>query len=406
MKFENIIIVNDFAYVQGGADMVAIYSAIGLSKMGKHVVFFAGCGPISSELFDAGVKVVNVNKKDILHDNNRLRAVTKGIFDNNVKKIFDELLSQYNPNNTIIHVHTWTKALTSAVFSVAARKNFHIVLTLHDFFSVCPNGGFYNYKQQCICKLKPMSIKCIGTNCDLRNYCQKLWRIIRQLMQNSNIRKVRKLHLLAISKKVAEVVVPLFSYNDVSISYLHNPVEILNNEQVDILNNQKYLFMGRLAEEKGPRLFCQAISQLGLKGVVIGDGYLKDSLEKEFPNIEFTGWLTGLQKYNKIKECKCFVFTSRWYETFGLVVAEMQALGVPSIVPEESAAAEQIENHKNGLLYTSGDIVSLKDAIEKFEHMDIREIQKHVLSSFKADLFSLKTHVENLLSIYEKFMCD
>jgi len=402
----NIIIVNDNASVRGGADAVAISTAVGLSESGYHVIFFAATLPVDKDLENAGVEVICLGIQDILHDSNRFRAIKNGIYNKSSEIEFEKLLSNYSPGNTIVHIHTWTKALSSSIFKTAESLGYKIVLTLHDFFSVCPNGGFYNYNRKTICHLRPLSLKCICANCDSRSYLQKQWRVIRQIFQNNEIEKVSNLCLIAVSRKVAEEVEKYLPNKHALLEYLHNPIEVLKSEPIPIEHNDKYLFMGRLAKEKGPDLFCEAITQMGLKGIVVGDGYMRQQLEDKYPNVEFVGWLSGNEKLKVIKECKCSVFTSRWYETFGLVVAEMQALGVPSIVPEESAAAEQIENHKNGLLYTSGDIVSLKDAIEKFEHMDIREIQKHVLSSFKADLFSLKTHVENLLSIYEKFMCD
>lgn len=403
-KVSNIIIVNDNASISGGADVVAISTAIGLAKNGFHVTFFAASSPVKNELIDAGIDVVCLGISDILHDTNRLRAVTNGLYNIAAEKEFKKVLSVFTPEDTIVHIHTWTKALSSSVFYVANSLGFKIVLTLHDFFSVCPNGGFYNYGCQSICHSRPLSLKCLTTNCDSRSYYQKQWRVIRQIIQNKVIERVGDLLLIAVSQKVAEEVGKYIPNKHAIIQYLHNPIEILKSEPVDIEHNSKYLFMGRLAKEKGPELFCEAITLLGLQGVVVGDGYMKQDLERQYPNIEFTGWLSGIEKLKIIKDCKCFVFTSRLYETFGLVVAEMQALGIPSIVPQESAAAGQIENNKNGLLYKSGDMISLIEAIKYFERMDLKEIQKNVLSSFKAEDFSLEAHINNLIKVYDYFL--
>lgn len=401
MNTKTIIVVNDYAYIQGGADAVAISSAIGLSNQSNfRIVFFSGVGPVSNALIDAGVKVICIDKKDILHEKNRFKAAYLGLYDKNVENSFRELLNGYNNCETLIHVHTWTKALTSAVFKVATELNFKIVLTLHDYFSICPNGGLYNYKQKHICYYKPLSLRCLATNCDLRSYSQKLWRVTRQLIQNNNIRKISNLYLLSVSKKVADEVLKIFPVNYEQLFYLHNPIEVLHDGKIDIKSNSKYLFMGRLAEEKGPELFCQALTDLGLHGVVVGDGYMKEELIRKFPNIHFAGWLSGVNKYNAVKECCCFIMTSRWYETFGLVVAEMKALGMPSIVPAESAAAEQIEDSYNGFYFKSGDIDSLKEAILKFENIDKSSIQSNVIDSYSSEHFSTQAHVEKLIDIY------
>lgn len=407
MNTQTIIVVNDYAYIQGGADAVAISSAIGLSKQSDYrIVFFSGVGPVSNALIEAGVKVICVGKKDILHEKNRIKAAFLGLYDRNVEILFRELLNSYNNSDTLIHVHTWTKALTSVVFKVASELNFKTVLTLHDFFSICPNGGLYNYKQKHICYYKPLSLRCLTTNCDLRSYPQKIWRVTRQAIQSNNIRKISNLYLLSVSKKVADEVLKYFPVDYEQLFYLHNPIEVLDDEKIDIKSKSKYLFMGRLAEEKGPELFCQALTDLGLQGVVVGDGYMKEDLIKKYPNIYFAGWLSGKKKYEAVKECCCFVMTSRWYETFGLVVAEMKALGMPSIVPAESAAAEQIEDLYNGFYFKTGDIDSLKEAIHKFENSDKINIQCNVINSFHSDQFSTDAHVKKIIGIYSSILND
>jgi len=58
-----------------------------------------------------------------------------------------------------------------------------VVLTMHDYFSVCPNGSFFIYPTRTLCHLKPMSAACLGTQCDQRTYSHKLWRVARQWTQ-------------------------------------------------------------------------------------------------------------------------------------------------------------------------------------------------------------------------------
>ena len=94
------------------------------------------------------------------------------------------------------------------------------------------------------------------------------------------------------------------------------------------------------------------------------------------------------------------MFASKWYETFGLVVAEMKAMGVPSIVPEESAAAGQIKDSYNGLYFKIGNLDSLIRTISIFEKADLRTIQKNVIESYNYDEYSLDTHIRKLIDIY------
>ena len=75
-------------------------------------------------------------------------------------------LDGFDPHKTIVHVHGWTKSLSSSVVQEALQRDFQIVISLHDYFVACPNGGFYNYKKKHICRLKPLSKACVLSNCD------------------------------------------------------------------------------------------------------------------------------------------------------------------------------------------------------------------------------------------------
>ncbi len=399
MKLKNVIIVNDFAHVNGGVGQVAFSSAKELSHRGYNVVLFTAVSPIDESLEIDGVKVVCLAQKDILTEKNRLRAIVQGCWNKKAYDAFKDLLRVYCPSDTIIHLHGWMKALSPSVLAVTAKTNFKVVLTLHDYFTFCPNGGLFNYQSKKICEVKPSSVACLCTNCDARNYPQKVWRYVRQMFQNYFLRKNKNLTIVYISdtnRRVSELALKGIAKK---WCFVQNPVSLVN-EVIDISNNDKYLFMGRLSEEKGCVLFCQAIKDLNLKGVVIGDGYLRGKLERDFPNIEFKGWLSGTEKHDVIKEAKCFVFPSLWYEGAPLTIVEMKSCGLPAIVPNKCSASEEIKDGVTGYVFEYGNLDSLKAAILKFENSNIVNFQENVTNSFDATKYSRACHVDSLLSVY------
>ena len=180
---KNIIIINDFAYVEGGASSVALSSAIGLAKLGFHVTLFAAVKPVMQDLIDNGVNVILTDQYDILSDNNRLRAAVQGIWNFKAARLLEDYLEQIEPSETIVHLHIWVKSLSSSLIPKIIRKKVKLICTLNDYFIACPNGGFFNYKKNKICDLKPLSWRCALQNCDARNYTHKVWRFIRQCIQ-------------------------------------------------------------------------------------------------------------------------------------------------------------------------------------------------------------------------------
>lgn len=400
----NIIIINDFAYINGGAGKVAISSAIGLSNLGYNVIMFTAVGPIDNSLKQSKVKVVCLGQKDILSDSNRLRAVRQGIWNEYARKEFTTLLAALNPSETIVHFHAWIKALSPAIFNPVAKLGFKIVITLHDYFMFCPNGGLFNYQTLRICNLQASSLQCLFCNCDVRSYPQKIWRYIRQIVQWRAIKYIKNINIIYISELNREVSYPYLKDISNKWYFVQNPIDINNRVVVDVRNNEKYLFIARLSSEKGIGLFCKAMRDLHLKGCVLGDGYLKDRLQKEYPEIEFRGWVSGKEKDELIMQGKALVFPSLWYEGAPLTIVEMKSYGIPCIVPDKCSASEEIIDGKTGFIFKSGVLTSLEDAIMKYEKVDRNIMQKNIIEDFNPGKYMLVNHCRRLLDVYSDIL--
>ena len=172
MTVRNIIIINDFPYINGGAGYVAIESARALSLKDKKVVLFTAVS--NKDVCEKNLEIVNTNQYDFINDPKRLDAIFRGIWNTPARKSFSKLLDRFDAKDTIIHIHSWSKALSASVSREAIKRDYNCVITLHDYFTVCPNGGFYLYRENSKCHLVPLSLECILKNCDARNYYHKI----------------------------------------------------------------------------------------------------------------------------------------------------------------------------------------------------------------------------------------
>ncbi len=339
MQVKNVVVVNDFNFIQGGASKVAIDSARLLKDEGLNVYFFSAVNK-EEENID-GVKYISTYQTEALKDKNRLRGIFNGIYNFKAKRKFKELLESLDRETTVIHVHGWTKALSSSVFDIAFKMKFKVVLTLHDYFTACPNGGYFDYKENKICKRKPLSWQCVKCNCDSRNYGFKIYRLIRQFVQNKIVKLNKKLeYAIGISNLSIDVLKPTLNSN-ICIRKIFNPIEFdKNDEKVDYTKNDYYLYVGRISKEKGVDIFCNAITELKLKGIMVGDGSEKERLERKYPNIEFTGWKKKEEVKEYMKNAKCLIFPSLWYEGAPLTPLEAMSMGVPCLVSSCCAGRE------------------------------------------------------------------
>ncbi len=340
-KVENVVIVNDFDYIQGGASKVAIDTANMLCNDSDCNVYFF-CG-VSNENSNLDKKVVKVccDTGECLKDKNKLKGMLNGIYNISSRREFEKLLKKLDREKTIIHIHGWTKSLSCSVFDIAYKMNFKVVITLHDYFSSCPNGGFFNYKKGEICKLTGGSAKCLCTNCDSRNYIIKMYRNIRFTVQN---------RIVKLNKHTKNIIyISDFSWNnlkdnfkrDINAKLIYNPVDFdINPKQVDFTSNNYYLYAGRISKEKGVDIFCEAINKAKVSGIVVGDGDEKEYLEKKYPCVQFVGWKNSAEVKEYMKLCKAIVIPSKWYEGAPLTPLEAMQYGIPVITSSCNSTIE------------------------------------------------------------------
>ncbi|MBQ9730407.1 MAG: glycosyltransferase family 4 protein [Clostridia bacterium] len=400
---KNVVILSDYGYIEGGAGRVAHETALALKERGFRVLFFCAVGPVSETLINSGVEVTCLHQTDILNAKSKLKGALQGIYNRKAKKAFLELLSGLDRTETVIHAHTWTKGLSSSVFAAAKKKNFPVLLTVHDYFLVCPNGGLFNYPKRTICEKKPMSLSCLACNCDARSYPQKLFRVARQRKQNAVLRKCNNLSYAFISEFSKREF--LKRYDKIAENKRFFLTNLVNFEKdrfrIPCENNNTFLFIGGLTEVKGVRLFCEAATKAQVKAVVIGQGVLKEELEKAYPNIEFVGWKNKADMLPYLEKTRCLVFPSICYETMGLTPLEMMAYGVPVICSNLSAASEYVSAE---FLYDGTSVPALTQKIQEAKAMDIKPVSEEIFSSFDQEKYSKKTYIQNAVNIYKELL--
>ncbi|NCC35851.1 MAG: glycosyltransferase, partial [Chloroflexia bacterium] len=349
-RLRNVIVINDHAHINGGQAKVAIESAKGLAGAGLEVTFFAACGPVDDSLQAAGVRVECLGQHDILSEPNRLTAATRGLWNRGAANALSRLLGHFDPASSILHCHGFAKALSPAIGPVVTGGPLAHVYTMHEYFLACPNGGFYDYQANAICRRKPLHAACLTTHCDVRRRSHKAWRVARQAVLWSLGAMPGALRdVIYISETQKRVMAPYLGPKT-RLHYVPNPVAVGQHPRVQVEHNDTVLFVGRLSPEKGGLLFARAAKQAGVKAVLVGDGPEREAIAAANPDALITGWLTPDEVDDWLMRARCLVFPSLWYETFGLVVFEALALGIPVICGIWNAAAEAVEDGVTGLI--------------------------------------------------------
>jgi glycosyltransferase involved in cell wall biosynthesis len=395
----HVVIVSDFASVNGGAATVAIESARGLAEAGVAVTFVAAIGPVSPKLKHEDIRVALLELPDV-KSLNPLAGALAGIWNRKSAKAFRDILATHDPARTIVHFHQWTKALSPSVIGMAARLGFPVVIAGHDFFSCCPNGGYFNFRTGKTCTLKPMSVACMATACDRQSHAHKIIRLIRQIATNRAQARVKRLHYAFVSDYALKIARP-FLRRDATFHVLYNMIDQVKGEPRDPALAKHLLVVGRMTEDKGVLGMARAARSANMPIRFVGDGAMADAVRKANPEAVVTGWVPHETVPNEIANARAIVTASAYIETGPLVTADAMAVGVPSILSRASGLARLIRHGENGLLVEPGDEDGLASLMRRLkDDAFLRKLGANAYQDFWKAPLTLEAHIKGLLAIY------
>ncbi len=125
------------------------------------------------------------------------------------------------------------------------------------------------------------------------------------------------------------------------------------------------LYAGRLSPEKRVSWIRRAMESLPeFRLAVVGDGPARAELEATLPasRTVFTGWLSNEDLASAYASADAFVFPGA-NETFGTVVLEAMASGLPVIVPDRGGVLDFVADGETGLLFDSEEPAALARAV-------------------------------------------
>ena len=171
----------------------------------------------------------------------------------------------------------------------------------------------------------------------------------------------------------------------------------------------RFLYVGRISKEKNVDALIDALDEVLRRGyqaglIFVGDGPHRQPLAARCHDrpIAFTGMLEGEELAQAYASGDCMVFPSTT-DTFGNVVLEAHASGLPVIVTDQGGPAEIVRRHDAGIVVDLSQPQALADAMEKIMlDADLRrKLRKHGLHS------AAESKWENVLeAFWSRDECD
>ena len=170
------------------------------------------------------------------------------------------------------------------------------------------------------------------------------------------------------------------------------------------------LYVGRISHEKNVLILAQAyraLARADVRLVVVGDGPGRADLEaalKGLP-VTFTGYLAGEALAKTYAAADLFVFPSTT-ETFGQVVQEAMASGLPVIGCDAEGVCDLVQPGITGLLTRPKDAADFTAAIRALLDDPTRMLAMGAAARAWALTRSWTEVMDDLLALYSEIICS
>jgi glycosyltransferase involved in cell wall biosynthesis len=399
---DRVVVINDFSSMGGGATAVALDSMRLLNARGVAVTFLTG---------DEGrcdlpphIEIVALGGSHILAGN-RVGAAVRGLHNHTAEQLVARWIVDCDTPGTVYHLHGWSKILSPSVFRALRPVAPRLVISAHDFFLACPNGGYFNFRRGSPCNLRPLGIRCLASSCDRRHYSHKVWRFLRQMWTHA----LCDLGGIGAILVVHEGMIPHLEHGGIPRRRLvpvRNPVEPWHATRILAECNKAFVFVGRLDQDKGVDLLAEAARRANVPLRMIGDGELAGWIASQFPEVELVGWKSQREVAARLRDARVLVMPSRCRETFGIAAVQALKSGLPVLVSNHAMIAEEVVASGFGLSCDPHDMNAFVAAIKHLSVDDARIEKMSRRGHTESDWFapSPLAWVKQLLSIYAQVL--
>ena len=124
--------------------------------------------------------------------------------------------------------------------------------------------------------------------------------------------------------------------------------------------------------------------------------------EHNINNVKFTGFKSGDELKQIIKESKFVIVPSIWYENLPNTILESFANKKPVIATDIGSLKDTINDGENGYKFKIKDVDSLIEKIKLMDDEDnIRKMGENAYNDAKT-IYSIDNHYEELMKIFNK----
>jgi glycosyltransferase involved in cell wall biosynthesis len=400
-----LLSINNYYYPRGGAEAVFLEHNRLFENHGWNVVPFAmkhqrNLPTPWSEHF---VDEMEFGERYTLGQ--KLVRAPRVIYSMQARRRLSGLIDACHPD--VCHAHNIYHHISPSILGLLRKRGIPVVLTLHDLKIACPAYNMLTHDGICErCR-------------DGRLYNVALHRCIKGSRTLSAVVMLEAiLHRMigSYTRCVSRFVVPSRFYAEkfqewgfppTMFRHVPNFVNVARIEPV-FKSGDRILYFGRLSREKGLRTLVCAAAQARCKLAIAGTGPELETLRglaaSTGADVRFLGYLTGNELHKAVQGARAVVLPSEWYENAPMSILEAYALGKPVIGAQIGGIPELVKFDVTGILFSSGDINSLAQALDRIQGCADQELEqmgragrRWVEQEFTSDIYR-----QRMLDVYSE----
>jgi glycosyltransferase involved in cell wall biosynthesis len=166
------------------------------------------------------------------------------------------------------------------------------------------------------------------------------------------------------------------------------------------------IYVGRLAPEKQIEQVRSVLERIpNMRLVMVGGGPNQESLKKHFEGlpVKFAGYLTGEPLAKAFASADIFVFPSA-FESFGLVILEAMASGLPVVSARVGGAQDMITEGVSGYTFDVNDIEGLVNGVAQIACTPGKLDAMRIAAREQAEKQSWPHMMDELIGCYEAIL--
>ena len=401
----NLLVINKFYFMRGGCERYIFELNKILERNGVNIIPFAMENDKNYPTEYSRYFVSNIDFQKKLEYLTKIKSVGRVMYSFEARKNISRLIDDFKPD--IAHVHNIAHQISPSILPVLKKRGIPIVQTLHDFKLICPSYLFYAHNKPCEKCKKNKFYEAILNKC-IKNSLSGSILIAIEMYFHKIIRIYDNVDVFITPSLFMKNKLEEFGVNPEKLIHIPNfvPVESFapNYDFEDY-----FIYFGRLSEEKGVRTLLKAMERSWkTKLLIVGDGVLKNELEKyaeknSLTNVIFTGYKSGSELSNLIKNAMFTIVPSECYENCPMTVLESFSIGKPVIGANIGGIPELISECFDGLLFESANEEDLRNKILYLlsNRTKIKEMGKNGREKVEK-LYNVDFHYQRINNLYQK----